>query len=406
MVSSIREAFDFPDSKFEKVYHNSAGGWRVVHVGTQGDPHEERASGYPVIVDPATATIYVGDQGHYHFALRQALGHIDGEEIDANPTTGQIYFGFKPIVGPEDQQAITQALSEYFKAPLSTNEGDWHFGAYESDRGPTLGTGAEQWEGVPIAHDQGRTLWGDPGTELDHDDILPYVTRPGEPFHEGHQRGRIRNFEPGKLHIEWYDGPAQPQAAKALSQTTGYPVEEIPGDSSDWHFGNRGPSMELTAAVPAVSEWITPKGTQPWRPGGYGKGVKAYNGFWAWATNNGAPHHAEVGGDYAFQRGDAFVIHPDGKLEDIFDAKPEFRFAGQLPQIIELGHDQVREPSDHDWEQDWDMETRRPFVWHRDDNKVVIGPPGAYHSQIDPNNHATGRGAIFVGSNWPDSVNG
>ena len=45
-------------------------------------------------------------------------------------------------------------------------------------------------------------------------------------------------------------------------------------------------------------------------------------------------------------------------------------------------------------------EERRPFVYHKDDNEVIVGDPGTFHSQIDPNRQGA-KGAIFD-ENWMD----
>lgn len=210
-------------------------------VGEPGNHHGDLMN-HPMYEEPQWENHYRDDGSYTMHAVGGAplQGWIEGHMPGWNSKPQVSTWNRKPV--PEN---VLRALRDHVDPELKQETADvWHFG----NRGPkgTLSSDGEVpsheiWDNAPIAYDRGRTIWGEPG--YDHDDILPYVTREGEPFYRGDQRGRIRVFEPGKLHIEWYGGPVQPKAGEHLQQASGLPVEQIPGpdENGEWRFGSLAP---------------------------------------------------------------------------------------------------------------------------------------------------------------------
>jgi hypothetical protein len=214
------------------------------------------------------------------------------------------------------------------------------------------------------------------------------------------------------------DGSATPYFVKWPEDP--YKDFDLVKGTDQWHFGNRGPRMELPGTVVDVPVTGDQNGLidEPWYPVIHdpAAGITYRGGEGAYHADlvNAVP---ELQSRYRpkenyrtiteqAQRNGNWHGRQIGNRKVVWWDKPaaDWHFAA-APQIIELDHDQIREPDAGDFSQDFDMEQRRPFVYHPQDNQVVIGPPGTYHSQIDPNYHGV-KGAIFVGDDWTKSVDG
>lgn len=94
---------------------------------------------------------------------------------------------------------------------------------------------------------------------------------------------------------------------------------------------------------------------------------------------------------------------PEQDEED--DYRPEINAkVANRPQIVELGKDEIRDTMPEQMVDQTLLDSRRPFVYHPDDNQIVIGPFGAYHRQIDPNNHGIPGAALYSGFSHPNTV--
>lgn len=340
---SIREAFQIPEYELQGKISNNP--WRVVAVGTQGDPHEERASGHPVIVDPTTHKIYVGSQGHYHFALQDALGPgVGGEQIDVNSSSGQIYFGWEgtghaPTIAPVDQQRITQALSEHFGAPLSQNADDWHFGAADekwyvedADVRPEdsyLADSANFYTHSPwVADPQKQTIYiGPVGTH--HADLMkryyPNKWMATVPW------GTINN---GMIHGGQNVTPAM---GEAIRNHTGLDLGDGFESNDDWHFGSGVPSEPLAEVPgPEGAEVVTPPGFMPFRPDEMGKAFKRDGVWYAWSTgkdnsNFQGTHHEDAADAMGFFFKPS-EVRPYGRYDDYDYWHPDHGWRRNQPE--------------------------------------------------------------------------
>lgn len=82
-------------------------------------------------------------------------------------------------------------------------------------------------------------------------------------------------------------------------------------------------------------------------------------------------------------------------MPDRPEINASWKFGNTPPEIVELGEDEVRTPRTGERPGALWMQSRRPFAYHEDDNQVVIGPRGVFHSQIDPWGYGA-HGAILL----------
>lgn len=285
-----------------------------------------------------------------------------------------------------------------------------------------------------------NTIWYGNGW-THHEDIMRNHQVPYDAI-SGH-------YKPGYLSLS--DDTYHNHVGRALAQAMSLNWKDRKEDYDPWHFGSE--AQELINGNHRFTNYLgrtVDLKTTPWELGLYGKGMvlDGKTHIWAQGTQGYSdktffdPHHDGI---FEYERGEPenqqgwkdyydapkFYIGKDGSVEQYrshnlhADMEPQW-IAGhpdlwvkQNPEwdftsatitpygdhkLVELEHHEVRDADEQDQAfgvPKW-LSDRRPFVYHQPDNEIVVGPPGTFHSQIDPNGYGQ-AGAVLFGPHWGDS---